>query len=96
MIDNKNIEEGIENLRMFSEVYGRIADTVKERTEKPPIGTAPSWIVAGKRMEALSAAIERYAGAGVVIRGTDTIRKWAKEIILQCDLVDSMEGGKNE
>lgn len=61
------------------------------RTIKPPLGTAPAWLVASRRIDELCEAIKSYS-AEQIAANTENIRIWAHEIIAQCDLIDEMEG----
>ena len=51
-----------------------------------PIGVTPYWIEAGNRIVDLSEAIIRYSEN--VKKNYRYIRKWAEEIVQQCDLVE--------
>ena len=57
--------------------------------EKAPLGTVPFSIQVDGRIKDLAGAINRYADIG---GGTKylSMRRWAKEIILQCDLAEKM------
>lgn len=58
-------------------------------TGKPPIGVPPYWIVARDRIIELCGAIERNATYST--RETaDAIKIWAKEIMLQCNLIEKV------
>lgn len=54
---------------------------------KPPIGVIPCALVAENRIYGLAEAIVRSE----IPYNVDLIKTWAKEIILQCDLVKEME-----
>lgn len=56
--------------------------------ERPPIGAAPYYIVAVSRISSLAQAIDRFIG--ISNSDTELIKKWAKEIIVQCDLIDEL------
>lgn len=58
---------------------------------KPPLGTKPCRIHAEQRIEDLSNAILRNIGSDNP--KYDLIRKWATEIVLQCDLAEIVDGG---
>lgn len=58
--------------------------------DKPPLGAKPCHIHAEQRIEDLSNAILRNIGSGK--SKYDLIRKWAKEIVLQCDLAEIVDG----
>jgi hypothetical protein len=55
---------------------------------KPLLGCCTYDIVTSSRILELSQAINRYSD--YADKNTDLIRKWAKEIILQCDFLDKM------
>ena len=62
---------------------------LNNKYEKPPLGCATFDMIAGDRIHELSSAIDRYSSESK--DNIDLIRKWAKEIILQCDLIDKMK-----
>lgn len=49
---------------------------------KPPLGVKPCFIQAEERIKDLADAISRYANRG----DYETIKRWAREICLQCDI----------
>ena len=60
------------------------------RTEnliKPPLGAEPAFITSVNRIKDLSDAISRQFDQPVVNIDLMCIRKWAKEITMQCDIV---------
>lgn len=60
---------------------------------KPPIGTAPYFIVIPGRIMELSQAITRYtegAKVGTDKEVTKAIKEWANEIICHCETMDKM------
>ena len=57
--------------------------------KKPPLGAKPYYIASGDRIHELAEAINRHAGSPN--RNLDYMRKWAREIIAQCDLIEKME-----
>lgn len=65
-------------------IYG-----IDKNTDKPPLGAKPCHIHAEQRIEDLSNAILRNVGSEKP--KYDFIRKWAKEIVLQCDLAEIIE-----
>ncbi len=76
----------------LSQMDGLMLDDMVEtinNSAKPLLGAKPCYIQADERIKDLSEAISRYAGTG----NYKTIRKWAKEILMQCDIAE-ME--KNE
>ena len=54
--------------------------------EKPPLGVAPYYIPAEARIKELAQAIERYTDTGL----TACIETWAREIIEQCKLIETL------
>ena len=52
---------------------------------KPPLGVMPADIYAWRRIEDLAQAIARQAQAS---GRTSYVRKWAREILAQCGIVD--------
>ena len=59
-----------------------------EKLSKPPIGIAPYYIIARSRISSLAQAIDRYAFE--TNTDTELIKKWADEIIAQCNLIDEL------
>ena len=59
-----------------------------EYVVKPPLGTAPYYVAAQKRILSLAQAIDRYASVNKM--DTGIIKKWAEEIVAQCDLMDKL------
>lgn len=55
-------------------------------SEKPPLGTAPYYIIAESRIIDLTMAINRY----LENRSYENVKEWAKEIYLQADLLIQM------
>ena len=53
---------------------------------RPPLGCAPSYIPAGKRIQDLAEAIYRAGACAEHYPGH--IKKWAKEILRQCDIIE--------
>ena len=60
-----------------------------EVKEKPPTGICPYFVAGGYRIKDLAKAIERYAENPKW--NLSTMRRWATEIIAQCDLIEKME-----
>ena len=54
---------------------------------KPPLGVEPAFITSVTRIKDLSDAISRQFDQPVVNIDLMYIRKWAKEITMQCDIV---------
>ena len=61
---------------------------------KPPIGTAPYYIVARNRISSLTQAIDRYALSDV--GDMKEIKAWAKEIFAQCEMIEELSEGENK
>lgn len=55
---------------------------------KPPLGATPYWFTIENRIEELANAILRYNRFN---RNTKSIKEWAKEIILYCELAEQMK-----
>ena len=62
--------------------------------KKPPVGTAPYYIIAGGRITELAEAIERYAGSGCE-KEIECIEQWAAEIVEQCRVIRTMRNREN-
>lgn len=58
-----------------------------KRTSKPPIGARPYYIAAENRIMELADAIRRNPGG-------ENVPEWAREIMLQYELMRRMEDGK--
>lgn len=58
-----------------------------EIKEKPPLGIKPAFIAGEERIQGLLEAINRQLGYG----SCENIKKYAKEIYLQADLIQQME-----
>ena len=54
--------------------------------DKPPLGCAPSYIPASERIQNLAEAIYRHGAFAE--HNTGHIKKWAREIIVQCDIIE--------
>lgn len=61
----------------------------KHSADKPPLGAKPCHIHAEQRIKDLSNAILRNIGSDKP--KYDSIRKWAREIALQCELAEIIE-----
>jgi len=57
--------------------------------EKAPLGAVPFSIQVDGRIKDLAGAIDRYADYSSGAKYL-SMRRWAKEIILQCDLAEKM------
>ena len=53
---------------------------------KPPLGAKNYFIVAGSRISELAKAIDNYSSN--ITTQTNIIRKWAEEIVEQCNMVE--------
>ena len=65
--------------------------------DKPPLGCAPSYVPASKRIQDLATAIYNHGYSAELNVGH--IRKWAKEILRQCDIIEEFyceESGRHE
>ena len=61
--------------------------------EKPAMGAAPGWLVAWSRIGDLSGAIVRQYESNH--GDTELVKVWAKEIILQCQIIQNLiDNGK--
>lgn len=56
---------------------------------KPPLGAIPAYIPAENRIKELAEAIARTSAEGRVYTGHITM--WAREIILQCELMEKIK-----
>lgn len=56
--------------------------------KKPPLGARPCFVLADERIKELSEAITRYSGTGEY----KIMKKWAKEIVMQCDIAEMNRG----
>lgn len=56
--------------------------------DKPAMGVAPGWLVAWSRINELSGAIVRQYESNH--GDTELVELWAKEIILQCKIIQSL------
>ena len=57
--------------------------------KKPPLGARPAYVAAGERVHELAEAIVRNSGD--VQLNTSLIKKWAGEIMAQCEIVDQID-----
>jgi len=61
---------------------------------KPPLGCKPSWVSSCERITELSEAITRNVNGAVtkdvngVYKDTDHVKKWATEILYQCEIME--------
>ena len=61
---------------------------------KPPLGVKPYWLVAWNRISDLTEAIERqYEDEN---GNTELVELWAKEIVLQCQILKQLKEQKDE
>lgn len=59
----------------------------KKNFKKPPIGVIPAFICAEERIRDLAGAISRASKSADY---TSEITMWAREIIMQCNIIDSL------
>lgn len=80
-----------------SEIYKEIMDnlpTNEPMYKKPPLGCKPSWLSSCERIEELSEAITRDVNGAVtrdangVHKDTSNVKKWATEILYQCEIME--------
>lgn len=64
------------------------AEKITKKYNKPPLGATPYWVTVENRIEELANAILRYNHFN---GNTKSIKKWAKEIILYCELAEQAE-----
>ena len=64
------------------------AKNVTKKYNKPPLGATPYWFTIENRIEELASAILRYNRFNGDIK---SIKEWAKEIILYCELIEQMK-----
>lgn len=72
------------NINKDSKSVGKIT----KEYNKPPLGATPYWVTVENRIEELANAILRYNHFN---GNTKSIKKWAKEIILYCELAEQAE-----
>lgn len=82
-----DIGESCVDMSMERKVIQEIIESGER--EKPPIGTAPSWIALPQRIVDLSGAIARFAESDRM--NTEAVREWAKEIICHCNTMDELK-----
>ena len=63
-------------------------------SEKPPIGAEPAWLIARTRIQELAEEISRNADS-FGSDSIDTMRKFATEICMQCDILRWDENNRN-
>lgn len=64
-----------------------------KESEKPPLGTKPSWLQAEERIKELASAIERNAEK----KNVNRLRVWIEELGYQCDILEHViERKENE
>ena len=64
------------------------AENMTKKYNKPPLGATPYWFTIENRIEELASAILRYNRFNGDIK---SIKGWAKEIILYCELIEQMK-----
>ena len=60
--------------------------------DKPPVGAPPTWMASRMRIKDLAEAIARYASNTVC--DVRSIREWATEICMQCDILQWDENNR--
>lgn len=65
-----------------------IAEKMAKKYNKPPLGATPYWFAIENRIEELASAILRYNRFNGNVK---SIKEWAKEIILYCELAEQMK-----
>lgn len=84
---------------MMSEIhkYADLESKIFDRIcIKPPLGAKPYSIAASDRIAELGGAVVRAATDPMTRINTAFVRAWAHEIMLQCDLIEQMEGEQHE
>lgn len=72
---SKAYKEAMDNITAYEPLY-----------KKPPLGCKPSWISSCERIKELSEAITR--NIDVVHKDTGNVKKWATEILYQCEIME--------
>lgn len=70
-------------------VLGTPEEMIEKLLNKPPLGTAPSWIAIPRRISDLAGAISRSAES--IDMKIDMVRTCAQEILCHCDTMDKLE-----
>ena len=78
---NKDIKEAKKSAEI-------IAEKMAKKYNKPPLGATPYWFTIENRIEELANAILRYNHFN---GNTKSIKEWAKEIVLYCELAEQMK-----
>lgn len=98
--ENKSVEENMAQTGLWenpSKAYKEIMDSLTAHEslyKKPPLGCKPSWISSCERIKELSEAIIRNVNGAVtkdangVYVDTDHVKKWATEILYQCEIME--------
>ena len=89
LINDPIIKESALKLFADGQEVGTMTPVQESNDKKPPLGARPYYIASGDRIHELAEAISRHAGSPN--RNLDSMRKWAMEIIAQCDLIEKME-----
>ena len=82
---NLDVNKDIEKVNKSTEI---IAENIVKKYNKPPLGATPYWFTIENRIEELANAILRYNRFNGNIK---SIKEWAKEITLYCELAEQME-----
>ena len=80
-----DVNKDIEKINKSTEI---IAEKMAKTYNKPPLGATPYWFAIENRIEELASAILRYNRFNGNIK---SIKEWAKEIILYCELAEQMK-----
>ena len=62
--------------------------------EKPPLGVRPAWFVAWQRIGELAEGIIRQYESSDA--RADLCEKWAREIIMQCEIIEETRGKRDD
>lgn len=68
-------------------------ENITEKYNKPPLGATPYWVTVDNRIKELANAILRYNCCSN--ENTKNIKKWAREIVLYCELAEQAEHMRN-
>ena len=82
---NLDVNKDIEKTSKSAEI---IVEKITKEYNKPPLGATPYWFAIENRIEELASAILRYNRFNGNVK---SIKEWAKEIILYCELTEQMK-----
>lgn len=80
-----DVNKDIEKINKSTEI---ITEKIVKEYNKPPLGATPYWFTIENRIEELANAILRYNSFN---GNTKNIKKWAKEIVLYCELAEQIK-----